>query len=1703
MDASVFHDAEGPAGPQDQPAAPQPSNFDTYESVAEEIGISPNTVRTYIDMTQWDEDIDPNNATRQQLNTWAAYQVIYYRRATERGNIAYMGYAGDFKGWTIDHFRQVHRTISKRLLGVLEEKGIIVRLEEQERSTILDNLVRILQGNYIIRDSQPSLQATNNPVGTVRNTSASPTPSQQLRLASQDIPTPQSPVRPENPQSEAANNVQFQIPGVRYAQSPVRPTIESQSEPTYGRTIRPGHEPNFQPVYEYPVAHYPPQTPRQQTYVRTTPEPASINPVLDLPPTRNVRNGMISPEKYALFQKTWKHERNYSGEPYDLLYDKARLFIDACRRLGITEDQYHAVFPTILQGRAEDYYTYHIGPDKTWSEIYRTMDTHFNTNTNHSHYWADWTTITFARMKEENPDSAPHEVLDLMINKLAKAQRALGASYQGEIQLSTTVARACRGVPELNTALILQKPSCEGFFADLRACLRVAADTSSRGFIQENNDAYFTDRRYTQSNRTKSFKPRFQPRFGNRSNVRQGQPQAQEQSSRPRTNKTCFVCRKEGCWSTNHTPQERARVKNQYFNSYEMINGSQPTPDEFSLFLTECEGYPESDEGEEDTDEEIGRQSTQFLMDNAFLHRTTGEDIWNHDASVPCDQFILNDQYRTEYQGELWDTGASNYSTVGKAQLEAYLRIYPRTKVSWTPGTANIRFGGSDTITAIGTVRINNPLGTTTYHILDSHTPFLFSLKDADQLQAYYDNTKDIIVRKDGKTIPVVRKWGHPFFNTSPYEAGIYFTETELRRLHRRFGHPRTERLYNMLSRAGHDVDHSTLEEIQKFCHHCQSHDRAPQRFKFSIKDDCNFNYEVIIDAVRLADGQVLHVIDAATSFQAATFLKSMSARDAWEALCKCWINVYQGPPDYVVHDPGTNFSSEEFRNQAKIVGTQCRAMPVEAHWAIGKIERAHGPLRRTYDILKAEIGHRTEKESILQMAVKALNDTAGPNGLVPTLLVFGAYPRVNQDSPPSPDIVRRAEAVKKAMKMLRDERAKVEINRAINQRNGPISYDVLSLPLRSEVLVWREKKGWDGPYEIQSIEGSDIIIDSTNGPIRFRCTQVKPYYRTTEDLPLNTPEDLPLTNPEDLPLNDPEERPPTVQPSQPLAVRRKRGRPRKTVSFYTPSARQTGHMFLSQKEEQSYALAIKLREDGIINTPGAPFEESDATEINDLVARGVFQFVRYNPAQHGDIRIFKSRLVREVKGKTTKPYEKSRLVVQGYNDTEKETVLTQSPTIQRMSQRLILALGPSLVRDFNASGELRDITQAYVQSQDKLARKIIARLPSELKPKYPEGTVLRIVRPLYGLAESGLYWFKTYHQHHRQKLGMDVSTYDPCLLISTGQSHDFGITGLQTDDTFSFVTPSFSEKEEQELQKAKFRAKPKEVLRVDHPIEFNGGRINLSAEGNITLTQKGQASQLAEIDPRTKDFAQQYISQRARGAYISSICQPEAAYDLSAAAQVTDPTPTDVRALNQRIKWQMDNQNRGLTFIPLDLRRTKLFIFTDGSFANNADMSSQLGFLIVLATEHRTEQNLSFEIQGNIVHWNSSKCKRVTRSVLASELYGMVNGFDSAIALRTTIQKIVATLGIPPIPAVLCSDSKSLYDCLVKLGTTQEKRLMIDIMSLRESYEKREISDVRWINGKDNPADAFTKRAPNQALETLVSTNRLTVRVEAFVERA
>ena len=105
----------------------------------------------------------------------------------------------------------------------------------------------------------------------------------------------------------------------------------------------------------------------------------------------------------------------------------------------------------------------------------------------------------------------------------------------------------------------------------------------------------------------------------------------------------------------------------------------------------------------------------------------------------------------------------------------------------------------------------------------------------------------------------------------------------------------------------------------------------------------------------------------------------------------------------------------------------------------MGLIERYYAPLRRIFEIFRAK---EFDKKTLLQMAVKAVNNTTGPDGMVPTLLVFGAYPRMTDLSPPSLTIAARAKALKKAMYEVRGLHVKRKVKDTLAIRN---SLDVTS----------------------------------------------------------------------------------------------------------------------------------------------------------------------------------------------------------------------------------------------------------------------------------------------------------------------------------------------------------------------------------------------------------------------------------------------------------------------------------------------------------------------------------------------------------------------------------------------------------------------------------------------------------------------------------
>jgi hypothetical protein len=148
---------------------------------------------------------------------------------------------------------------------------------------------------------------------------------------------------------------------------------------------------------------------------------------------------------------------------------------------------------------------------------------------------------------------------------------------------------------------------------------------------------------------------------------------------------------------------------------------------------------------------------------------------------------------------------------------------------------------------------------------------------------------------------------------------------------------------------------------------------------------------------------------------------------------------------DNIIHDAGKNFVSIEFRQYAKSIIIQVQEIPVETYNSIGKIERYYVFLQRVYKIIYDEF-HDTSVKISLQIAIKAINNSAGPDRIIPILLMFSAYPRITKNSVLLLIITKKAEVIRKTTKEIRCLYAKRQVIDILAIRNSPNTTITLEL---------------------------------------------------------------------------------------------------------------------------------------------------------------------------------------------------------------------------------------------------------------------------------------------------------------------------------------------------------------------------------------------------------------------------------------------------------------------------------------------------------------------------------------------------------------------------------------------------------------------------------------------------------------------------------
>lgn len=108
---------------------------------------------------------------------------------------------------------------------------------------------------------------------------------------------------------------------------------------------------------------------------------------------------------------------------------------------------------------------------------------------------------------------------------------------------------------------------------------------------------------------------------------------------------------------------------------------------------------------------------------------------------------------------------------------------------------------------------------------------------------------------------------------------------------------------------------------------------------------------------------------------------------------------------------------------------------------------------------------------------------------------------------------------------------------------------------------------------------------------------------------------------------------------------------------------------------------------------------------------------------------------------------------------------------------------------------------------------------------------------------------------------------------------------------------------------------------------------------------------------------------------------------------------------------------------------------------------------------------------KATIILYSLWKCRRITRSIIAAEVYAGSICYCSSITLSVDMASILSK----PIPVEIFIDSKSIFDTIKKLTSIMEKRLLIDLSASREAYTTGAIQNVWHILTQYNLADPLT----------------------------
>ena len=870
--------------------------------------------------------------------------------------------------------------------------------------------------------------------------------------------------------------------------------------------------------------------------------------------------------------------------------------------------------------------------------------------------------------------------------------------------------------------------------------------------------------------------------------------------------------------------------------------------------------------------------------------------------------------------------------------------------------------------------------------------------------------------------------------------------------LHRQFGHPTSRRLKLYFSKAGvEDKEYMKLiDDVSQSCETCPKWKKTPSRPIVCLPLASSFN-EVIGMDLSVWDKNkniyILHMTDLFTKFSLATVLTSKDSQEVIEKFIQSWIATGLGVPEKILVDNGGEFSSEYFKDMCENLNIIVMHTAAHSPFSNGVCERNHAVIDEMVRKMMADPSKQKLKTA-LSWAVNAKNSMQNVSGFSPYQLVYGRNPNLPNVLCNKPPALENTTISKVMLEQLgtmmasREAYANVEYSKKISE--------ALKHKIRAPETVFEQGnmvyykienvKEWKGPGKIVGIDGKTLIIKHGSGTYRVHASKAM------------------LMNPQVLAKENTTDK---AHPPENDRDHNSNGLNRVVQDTDSESLQNDSN----ENDFEGFLTSVENGEDEEIfvctdSARKTHVQEAKVVELEKWKEFGVYSEV----SDKGQVAL-SCRWVITEKPDKGQPV-KARLVARGYEeDLTDSDVRVDSPTAGKPLIKMFFAV----LATKRWKCKSIDVKSAFLQG-NKLDREVLLKSPKEAPNM--NGKLWRLNKAVYGLSDASRVWYFTVKQRLLD-LGCIQVKSEPAMFYWYDKNIFSGIFVMHVDDFLYGGTEEFQNKVIKSIMKH-FKLGNQE----SGTFQYVGLNIKQTEKG-IVMSQSSylktvkpievsnpKQNNSSALDKRQADDLRKVVGQLN---WLGTQTRPDCSFEvLDLSISLKEPVKENILRANKTIR-KLNYEDGEILFPDLgDLKKVKLVVFTDASHANLPDgYSSAGGFIIFLVGNNRCCP----------LAWEAKKIRRVVKSTLAAVTLALVEGLDMAFYLGSILTEIVYKTNGCKIPIECFVDNKSLCENTYSTKNVTEKRLRIDLASIKEMVTKGEVSRIKWVESAHQLSDCFTKR--------------------------